>query len=62
MRSNAVVNARVVSLRAPMEGIVEGPFAFPAIGAQMHAGVPGSRVSRLICGGDIQSRRHLPGE
>jgi biotin carboxyl carrier protein len=41
---DAVVNARVVSLRAPMDGIVEGPFAFPAIGAQMHAGVPVLRI------------------
>ncbi len=42
---DAVVNARVVSLRAPIDGIVEGPFTFPGIGAQMHAGVPMLRIS-----------------
>src|SRR5262249_59364520 len=38
-------NARVVSLRAPIDGILEGPFRFPGIGAQMHAGVPVMRIS-----------------
>jgi len=42
---DAVVNARVVSLRSPIDGILEGPFRFPGIGAQMHAGVPVMRIS-----------------
>jgi biotin carboxyl carrier protein len=42
---DAVINARLVSLRAPFDGTVEAIAGFPTIGAQAHASGPVLRIS-----------------
>jgi multidrug resistance efflux pump len=42
---DAIVNARLVSLRAPIDGVVEVTSGFPTIGSHRHAGAPMLRIS-----------------